>query len=116
MDDEFQLETYTAEDGVLGMRVVGDLDMASADRLVAALRSEPGPTVECVVDLSACDFVDSSGIRALLLCKLELEGGAGTLRVIGAGPQIQRVFAIAGIHEALQIDTVDDVTPAASDG
>jgi anti-sigma B factor antagonist len=104
MDDEFQLETYIADDGTFGMRVVGDLDMATADRLVTALQSAPQPALACVVDLGACAFVDSSGIRALLMCKRELDGGAGVLRVVGVRDEVERVFAIAGISEVLQVD------------
>ena len=50
----------------------------------------------CVVDLENCEFLDSSGIRALLLCQRHLDTGHGTIRLVGvqaahrAGPPHRR--------------------------
>ena len=51
--------------------------------------------------------MDSSGIRALLLCQRELNGGTGTMRLVGVTPHVERVFKIAGIEAVLEIGTVE---------
>jgi len=66
MDPRFDLGS---EDGAVVLRISGDLDIAVEDdavRAVAnALATEPPPSV-LVLDLSAVEFMDSSGLRALL--------------------------------------------------
>ena len=103
MDDEFHIETFFADDGALGMRVHGELDTATADQLLAVVETWPEPVNSCVVDLNDCDFLDSSGIRALLLCQRHLDGGNGTIRLVGVKPHIDRVLRIAGLQKVVQI-------------
>jgi anti-sigma B factor antagonist len=103
MDDEFQIETFFPDDGALGIRVRGELDTATADQLLAVVATWPEPVSSCVVDLNDCDFLDSSGIRALLLCQRHLDGGNGTIRLVGVKPHIDRVLRIAGLQKVVQI-------------
>jgi anti-sigma B factor antagonist/stage II sporulation protein AA (anti-sigma F factor antagonist) len=105
MDDDFRIETFAADDHTLGVRVYGELDTATADRLLAAVVAWPEPVSSCVVDLDGCDFLDSSGIRALLLCQRQLDNGHGTLRLMGVKPHIERVLRIAGVQEVVQFGT-----------
>ena len=103
MDDEFRIETFSADGEALGVRVHGELDTATADRLLEAVEAWSEPVSSCVVDLEHCEFLDSSGIRALLLCQRQLDGGHGQLRLIGVKPHIERVLRIAGVQEVVQI-------------
>ena len=103
MDDEFRVETFPADGDALGVRVHGELDTATADRLVQAVAAWPEPVNHCVVDLHDCEFLDSSGIRALLLCQRQLDSGSGTLRLVGVSPHIDRVLRIAGVQEVMEI-------------
>jgi|ERR671911_91578 anti-sigma B factor antagonist/stage II sporulation protein AA (anti-sigma F factor antagonist) len=107
VDDEFRVETFAAGDGALGLRVHGELDTATADQLVDAVESWPDRPTSCVVDLHNCEFLDSSGIRALLLCQRALDGGAGMLRLVGVRPHIDRVLRIAGVQTVLELGSVD---------
>jgi anti-anti-sigma factor len=103
MDDEFRIETYFADDGALGIRVHGEVDTATADQLLAVVATWPELVSNCVGDLNDCDFLDSSGIRALLLCQRHLDGGNGTIRLVGVKPHIDRVLRIAGLQKVVQI-------------
>jgi anti-sigma B factor antagonist len=107
VDDEFRVETFAAGDGALGLRVHGELDTATADQLVDAVESWPDRPTSCVVDLHNCEFLDSSGIRALLLCQRALDGGAGMLRLVGVRPHIDRVLRIAGVQTVLELGSAD---------
>ena len=104
MVDEFQLETSVTESGVLAMRVLGELDVATADRLINAFNVWREPINECVVDLSGCDFVDSSGIRALLLCRQQLESENRRMRLVGLTPNVERTFTTAGMDAVFQFE------------
>lgn len=105
MDDEFQLETFLTEGGALRVRVVGELDMATAEELTDAVAAWPERVTRCVVDLSDCNFLDSSGIRALLICQRQLDDGNGTVQLVGVSPHVERVLRIAGVHQVLEIDS-----------
>jgi anti-anti-sigma factor len=48
-----------------GLKLVGELDVATAPQLTAALRGMP-PTGEVVLDLSELTFIDSCGVHAIL--------------------------------------------------
>jgi anti-anti-sigma factor len=92
----------------LGVRVVGELDMATAEELTDAVAAWPQPVSRCVVDLSECRFIDSSGIRALLMCQRGLDGGGGQVELTGVSAHVDRVLRIAGVHQMLRIAADDD--------
>ena len=105
MEEEFLIETF-AEDETLGLRVHGELDTVTAEQLLRAVQSWPEKVNTCVVDLEDCDFLDSSGIRALLLSQRHLDGGKGkgTMRLVNVSPHIDRVLRIAGVQEIIKIE------------
>ena len=107
MDNEFRLDTSVTESGTLIVRVTGELDMATSELLSKTIVDWPEPVSACIVDLSACSFVDSSGIRALLMCQRQL-GDQATLELIGVIPYIDRILRIAGVQEVMQITSIDE--------
>ena len=103
-EEEFLIETFVAESDSTGIRVRGEVDTATADRLFDAVRSLPRSNETCIVDLADCDFLDSSGIRALLLSQRHLDGSGGTLRLVNVPAHIDRVLRIAGVQEVIKIE------------
>ena len=88
------------------VRVVGPFDLASADDVVSAGRrclADEG-TRTLVVDLSAVDFLDSSGVSALVQLRNGAERTGATVQVRGAGPQARRVIQISGLSEAFGLE------------
>jgi stage II sporulation protein AA (anti-sigma F factor antagonist) len=57
--------TLKDHDGVSVARVSGEVDMSSVDRVAAALTDLSNLALGLVVDLSAVDYLDSSGISLL---------------------------------------------------
>lgn len=104
MDEEFLIETFVVEEDSAGIRVRGELDTATADQLLEAVRAWPRTGDTCIVDLADCQFLDSSGIRALLLSQRHLDGEGGTLRLVNVSPHIDRVLRIAGVQEVIKIE------------
>ena len=104
MEEQFLIETFAEDDDALGVRVHGELDTMTADRLFEAVQSWPEKVNTCIVDLEHCDFLDSSGIRALLLSQRHLDGGKGTLRLVNVSSHIDRVLRIAGVQEIIKIE------------
>lgn len=82
------------------IELVGELDLDGAPRLEAALRdAEAGDASSIVVDLSALDFIDSTGLRLLVMAaERSTDGRFSLLR----GPkQVHRVFEITDLATRL---------------
>jgi anti-anti-sigma factor len=115
---QFGISSGDGPEGVRVVRVVGEVDMSHEEELRAELRSavtsgERG----VVVDLTECEFIDSTGIRALLLSReaQDPDDGAVTLSVAAASEQIIRILTVMGIDKAIPIrPTVDDASAALS--
>ena len=99
--DELRVDASMTDYGVLTIRLAGVLDIATSHQLTDALGQWLGID-ECIVDLSECEFVDSNGIRALLTCKYEVEGG-GRMRLVGAPANVGRALKLAGLQSVLEI-------------
>ncbi len=103
LDGGPQLELHDHASGFRHVLVLsGELDMASSPALEEAVRGIcTGPTEALTVDLSRLTFMDSTGLRVVLLAKELCEGHGCEFLVITGPPQIQRLFEVTGILERL---------------
>lgn len=93
----------TASSGT-AVAVEGDFDVTLVpgfDKLIASLPVDASTRV--VVDLSATDLLDSSGIGALLRCHRLLVGAGASMEVLAPRPFQQRLFHITGVAELLGV-------------
>jgi anti-sigma B factor antagonist len=116
---QFEISSGPGPDGVCVVRVVGEVDMSHEEELRAELRSAIESEARgVVVDLTECEFIDSTGVRALLLSReaQHPEDGAVRLAVAAASEQILRVLSVMGIDQAIPIrPTVDEASATLSD-
>ena len=82
------LEGLDLEDG-RGMRLVGELDLSTADDLPALLTAVPGGAR--VVDVAELSFMDVSGLHAFEEYARTLDG-SGPLVLENVSTQMRRVF------------------------
>lgn len=94
-------------DGVdwLYAKAAGELDMAVSDefrdRLNAALKESR--TRNLLLDFSAVDFIDSSGLGVILGRFRQLAPLGGKVAIAGANPQIYRLLTAAGLHKVIDV-------------
>lgn len=83
--------------------VRGDVDMASAPQLRRLLDEliDAGAT-EVVVDCRELDFLDSSGIGALVAARTRL-GDGGALAIEHARPNVRKVLEVTGVDRDLDV-------------
>ena len=82
----------------------GVFDAATCDDIYAALRTVAPPNGgHLVVDLQGVTFIDSSGVRALLLLKEELEHQLTSLVVSRPSPEVDRIFEILALRSTLTL-------------
>ncbi|MBI4261093.1 MAG: STAS domain-containing protein [Actinobacteria bacterium] len=88
-------------------RLLGELDMATVEEFTEALRDDLGMGGEVTLHLSELSFVDSSGLRAVIQCAMELEG-RGRLVLAEPTPQVRRLFDLAGIRRLPAVEIRPD--------
>lgn len=98
------IESKTEADGIV-LSLTGELDLTSAPiferELRAAESANPG---QLVIDLSGLEFMDSTGLRALLLAR-ERAGGNGHRLKLRRGPrQVQRVLELTKTVDAFEFE------------
>ena len=82
--------------------VVGELDIASASQLRRVIGDLMGAGIRVVtVDLSDTDFVDSSGLGALLWADHRLRQAGGGLTVVNPHHDVLRTIQLAGLDGLL---------------
>jgi anti-anti-sigma factor len=80
------------------LAVAGEIDISSAEEFGDGVRSLiEGVEGEVVLSLQNCGFIDSSGIRALIMLARELQTRGQTLVLSGLNGGPRRVFEITGL-------------------
>jgi anti-sigma B factor antagonist len=97
--------TVTKSDAMrANVRLAGDLDLASARVLVAALEHELDSGRRFVrLDLSGLGFLDSSGISALVELHWRFMAKRGTLILLGLSRHARRLAALTRTDTVLLI-------------
>ena len=88
------------------LSIEGDIDMATADALRAALEDALADTPELVVDLQGVTFLDASGIRVFLGAAAR-RNGTGPLRFVHAR-RLEWLLEAAGLHGITTIEILDE--------
>jgi anti-anti-sigma factor len=87
-----RFEVFVDDDGVCVVR--GELDEFTAAELVSTLAAHPAVTS---IDLGEVSFVDSAGLRALLVVRGQREEAGAGLHVRRSSSVVRRVMRLAGI-------------------
>ena len=78
--------------------------MATAPSLEQALLdATEDRTDEVIVDLTGCNFFDSTGLHALLATRERLERSNRPLALVLSNPSVLKVFQITGLDELFEI-------------
>jgi anti-anti-sigma factor len=96
-----------------GLRLVGELDLATVPALEDALAA-CGTSRPMTLDISDLTFMDVVGARCILRHALALDG-VGPLVLDGAGAMPLRVLQILGFTDEAQI-RIRSISPVPSDG
>jgi anti-anti-sigma factor len=107
----FEIREHDAG-GVHVVAMLGELDLATAPRLAFRIdAARQAGARRLVVDLTAAEFCDSTGLRALVGCRREVVAGGGRMALaVLAESAVARMFALAGAHELMPV--YDGLEPA----
>jgi anti-anti-sigma factor len=88
--------------GELMIRLSGDLDLGAFDTVDEVLTSAQSNGNRSVrIDLRGLQFIDSSGIRLLLMANERAKSSGHELFIIRGSERIQRVFALTDLDGRL---------------
>jgi anti-sigma B factor antagonist len=109
----FEIASERDSHGVFIVHVRGELDISHEEELRAEInRGVAENNGGIVVDLTNCEFIDSSGVRALLLgrqAQREDGAGEGGLVIASGSAQIVRILSVMGVDEAIPVrPTIDE--------
>lgn len=113
----------TSSEQVGGVQIIavrGELDLSTAPALegpLDAALTDGGASV--LIDLSACEFIDSTGIALIVRAWQQLAGsenGSGKLVICSHNDQVRRVLDISGLDQSIPVHATREEGLAALSG
>lgn len=106
-----RLAVAIAQDGPgrFVVTLAGELDLAAADGLWTELQRLIEPTGVVVLDGTELRFLDSSGLRVLLLAHARAKEVGGSLRLVAPHRAVRRTLQLTGADDLMTTcETVDE--------
>jgi anti-sigma B factor antagonist len=102
--DDFRTECQTLGDWTV-LSVVGEVDAYTAAALQEAVTAQIVNGISLVLDLSAVEFIDSTGLRVLVETLRAVREAEGQLKLVSENDQTLKLLRITAL------DSVFDVHP-----
>jgi anti-sigma B factor antagonist len=102
----FAVESEELEGGIHALTVRGELDMNTAPELERKLdEALADPNALIMLDLSECEFIDSTGIALIVRAwqRLNGDGGEGRLVLCCINHQVRRLLKITGVESSISM-------------
>jgi anti-anti-sigma factor len=107
MADTFGIVEETRGHTVI-LRVRGRLDARSAPRLLEVASQVRRRDLNLLLDLSAVEFMASSGLGSLLSLAEEFRQSERRVRLASPSPAVESVIRLLNLHQFLQIDPSEE--------
>jgi anti-sigma B factor antagonist len=100
---ELTIETRY-ERGLAHIVLAGEFDLAGIQKFEAELsKVEATAPAVLLIDLSDLDFMDSSGLRALVMADQRAKSAGRRLAIVPGPPAVRRVFEITQLDDRLDL-------------
>lgn len=93
----FKLIERDLRPGCREILVEGELDLAVADQLVDGLTRAGAECRHLLIGLESCEFIDSTGIAAIVQAYKEFAERGGRVAVYAPTDQVLRVLSVTGL-------------------
>jgi anti-sigma B factor antagonist len=90
-------------DGRVVVALRGELDVADAASVVAALAAVAAREGEIIVDLAGLEFIDSSGVAALVRVRKQARHAGGDLLLAAPQVQVLRLLALTRLIDVFSV-------------
>jgi anti-anti-sigma factor len=111
----FEVKVGDLEAGVRTVTVRGELDLSTAPDLEGPLHGALDGEASVLIDLSECEFIDSTGIALIVRAwqSLDSNGNGSALVICSANDQVRRVLEITGLELSIPVHETRDEALAA---
>jgi anti-sigma B factor antagonist len=96
---------------VAWLRVVGELDIATAPELKQALRRADVRSRRVVLDLRGLTFMDSSGAHVIVDASIRASAAGNRLVLVRGPSQVDRLLALSKLIDVLEIVDLQPAQP-----
>ena len=96
----FEISEVDLDSECREVRVEGELDLSVADQFQKRLDAALMDDVEVLICLERCDFIDSTGIAAIIMAHRLMASRGRRLLVCSPSGQVSRTLAITGLNDA----------------
>ncbi len=83
----------------------GELDIYSTGRLEGEIKEFQEKADELILDLSGLDFMDGSGLRAIIEADRRAREKGTSLKIVEGSSPVRKVFCITGYDQRLEFVT-----------
>ncbi len=97
------IERQALADGAPVLALVGELDLASMHVLEQQLEQLPQASQSLVLDLRRLQFIDSTGLHALLRADRRMADAGGQLTIVRGPQSVERLFRLTGLDTRLRV-------------
>jgi anti-sigma B factor antagonist len=110
----FEATAARLEDGIQVIAIRGELDLSTAADLEAPLEEAiTSGNVSVLIDLTECEFIDSTGIALIVRAWQRLDrnaegAGDGQVVIASQNDQVRRVLEITGLESSIPIHGTRD--------
>jgi anti-sigma B factor antagonist len=110
--EHLQVEARRGQDRVV-LQLTGELDLASSPILEHSLEeADVAAAPLLVLDLDQLQFVDSTGLRVILMAHESARGRGQDFAITPGSPQVQRLLSITSVAEHMNVLASPDDQPA----
>lgn len=112
----FEVKIGALEQGTRTLAVRGELDLSTAPELEGPLdETLENDRGSLLIDLSDCEFIDSTGIALIVRAWQRLDSGNNgrALAICSQNDQVRRVLEITGLELSIPVHTTRDEALAA---
>jgi anti-sigma B factor antagonist len=91
-------------EGVRVVAVRGELDIATSSRVRKLLADAATDTAQrLVIDLAQCDFIDSTGLAALLHGAKPAQNGESNVAIVSPEGDVRRMLELTAIDQSIPV-------------
>jgi anti-sigma B factor antagonist len=106
----FEVKNEALDGGILTFAVRGELDLNTAPELDGPLEEAlaDADDLSVLIDLSGCEFIDSTGIALIVRAwqRVDREAGGegrGRLAICCSNDQVERLLKITGVESSISL-------------
>ncbi len=105
------IDSRQLPNGWLAIAVQGEVDLATVDDLREAIdQAVEGGSGSVAVDLTDATFMDSTGLKALVMAHRQFEEDGKSFAIVVSGGPVSRLIDLSGVNTTIRtVSTLDEL-------